>query len=257
MRITEDRTPPSGAATPGRRLIASHDGRANADAAGTPVLTRDLLASGRSVALAAGDDPAAQLTSEAERAASLAAFMARRPSGDVWVFAYGSLIWNPAMKTSERRMARIEGWHRAFCLSMTAGRGTTEQPGLALGLNRGGECLGVAYRIDEDQLHCELPLLWCREMLFGGYVPRWVETRDLEGHILGPAITFTIDPHHRHYAGGLPRRAMVQRLTNAAGSWGSAANYLFRTISALRHNGIHDADLENMGARVAAATLSA
>ncbi len=115
-----------------------------------PVLTRDILAAGGAVALVTNDDPAVRLLSEDERAASLDAFMKSRPTGSVWVFAYGSLIWNPAMKIAERRVARVGGWHRTFCLSMAVGRGTPSLPGLALGLDHGGDCLGVAYRIAEQ-----------------------------------------------------------------------------------------------------------
>ena len=161
------------------------------------------------------------------------------------------------MIVAERKIALIEGWHRRFCLSMTAGRGTVAQPGLALGLDHGEVCTGVAYRIAENNLQSELPLLWRREMLFGGYIPRWVEIRDIGGRSAGSAITFTIDTQHRHYAGGLSRRDIVQRLSTAAGSWGTAANYLFSTINALRFHDIRDVDMEYIGAHVAAASLSA
>lgn len=236
--------------------LTSGRGRAVVDIATASVLTRDLLVSGRAVALATEDAPAVHFTSDEERAASLAAFMAHRPFGDVWVFAYGSLIWNPSLKVAERKIVRIEGWHRKFCLSMMAGRATVALPGLALGLDQGGACTGVAYRIAENDLQSELPLLWRREMLFGGYIPRWVEIRDIDGRSAGSAITFTIDTQHRHYAGGLSRGDIVRRLATAAGSWGTAANYLFRTINALRYYDIRDVDLEYIGAHVAAASLS-
>lgn len=229
--------------------------RSGSDGATASVLTRDLFRSGGAASLAAADDPNAQFHSEPVRAASLHAFLKHRPDGDVWIFAYGSLIWNPAMKVAEPRPAHILGWHRTFCLSMTAGRGTAAQPGLALGLERGGACWGIAYRLDEHDLHSELPVLWSREMLFGGYVPQWVEVRGADNEPLGHAIAFTIDAHHRHYAGGLSRLAQLQRLATAAGSWGSAADYLFRTIGALRDHDIHDAYLEELGMLVEAALL--
>ncbi|EAV40478.1 ChaC-like protein [Stappia aggregata IAM 12614] len=247
---------PSGAASFERRHVAGTDGQASEDPVPAPALTRAGLASGHAASLAAEDDPGIRLMSETERAASLEAFMAHRPAGDVWVFAYGSLIWNPAMNVVERRYARVEGWHRAFCLSMTAGRGTKAQPGLALGLDRGRACTGLAYRLNEDQISTELPLLWSREMLFGGYIPQWVGIQDKGGGTFGAAIAFTIDRQHRHYAGALPRAAIVRHLATATGSWGSAANYLFRTVNALRQHGIHDADLETVAAHVAATLLT-
>lgn len=195
------------------------------------------------------------ILSEEERAASLDVFMRARPAGPLWVFAYGSLIWNPALKTAERRIARVEGWHRTFCLSMTVGRGTPALPGLALGLDYGGECLGVAYRIAEEELQPELRVLWSREMLLGGYTPQWVEVLGVDGMPFGHAVTFAIDDEHHHYAGDISLRTTIRRLATAAGNWGSAADYLFRTIEALRMQGIHDADIEKVGALVEAAML--
>lgn len=232
---------------------ASPDAASNVRACA--VLTRELLAADGAVALVANDDPCFRLLSEAERAASLDAFMQSRPAGDVWVFAYGSLIWNPALKAAERRIARVEGLHRTFCLSMPVGRGTPALPGLALGLDHGGDCLGVAYRIADDDITSELHVLWGREMLLGGYTPRWVEIVDSKGTRFGHAVTFVIDADHDHYAGGISPRSTIQRLATAVGSWGSAADYLFRTIEALRINGIHDANLERVGTLVEAAML--
>lgn len=229
--------------------------RSRSGDAAAPVLTRSMLAADGAFALAASDDPTAHMPSMLERATSLDAFMDCRPAGNLWIFAYGSLIWNPSLKVAERRIARLQGWHRSFCLSMTAGRGTAAHPGLALSLDRGGECLGVAYRVSEDDVSSETQVLWNREMLLGGYTPRWLQIADAEGGSLGHAIAFTIDPQHRHYAGDISPREMLQRLATAAGSWGTAADYLFRTIGALRDHNIYDAALEKVGALVEAALL--
>jgi glutathione-specific gamma-glutamylcyclotransferase len=255
MSGIQNRKALSDAASSIRHTIHADDDQPIAHIVSAPILTRDILAAGGAIALAANDDPTAHLHSESERAASLDAFTASRPTGDVWIFAYGSLIWNPALNIAERRIGRVQGWHRTFCLSMTAGRGTAAHPGLALGLDQGGECLGVAYRIAADNVSSELPLLWSREMLLGGYIPQWVEIADADGEAFGHAITFTIDARHRHYAGDISPRATVQRLATAVGSWGSAADYLFRSIAALREHNIYDADLEKVGALVEAALL--
>ena len=143
-------------------VVGGADARAaqpGVDVNAAPILTRDLLVSGGAVSLAARDDPDVQLHSETARAASLDSILIHRPPGDVWVFAYGSLIWNPAMKVAESRVATVTGWHRAFCLAMTAGRGTAARPGVALGLDQGGTCRGIAYRLKESDLSSELPLL--------------------------------------------------------------------------------------------------
>src|SRR6185503_17148909 len=102
---------------------------------------------------------------DAERAAQVTAILARAPRpGRVWVFAFGSLIWNPAFHFVERRTARIHGFHRQFCLWARAGRGSPECPGLMLSLVSGGSCTGVAYRIARGAVVTELDVLWRREM---------------------------------------------------------------------------------------------
>lgn len=194
--------------------------------------------------------PELVLLSEAERTASLQATLAARPSGPVWLFAYGSLIWNPAIDCAERRVATVHGWHRSFCLSVSAGRGTVERPGLTLGLKQGGQCTGVALRIPEATLVEELSVLWRREMLTGAYVPRWV---DLDGPADAPldkGLAFTIDPGGAHYAGDLPYEEVVDRLAHASGFLGSAADYLFRTCEGLRDHAVQDPELEALASDV-------
>lgn len=224
---------------------------------GAPVLTRELLAMGGATSLVQQDEPGARLLSDEQRRTSLDAFMESRPAGDLWIFAYGSLIWNPALRISERRVAEIHGWHRSFCLSMPVGRGTPGQPGLVLGLDRGGVCKGVAYRIDERDITSELPILWKREMLVGGYNPVWADLIGDGGEKFGAAVIFTIDRGHDNYAGGISQQEKVRRLAMAEGSWGSSADYLFRTIGGLREHGIRDAEIEHLGAIVASVAFEA
>lgn len=222
------------------------------------VLTRDMLAGGGMVRMIAETSPTLTLLTDAERAASLATTLAARPPGQdgVWVFAYGSLIWNPALHFVERRLARIHGWHRSFCLSTVAGRGTPEQPGLVLGLDRGGGCIGAAFRIEEPAIGQELALLWQREMLSGSYRPRWVTVRDGGGVPFGHAITFTIRRDGRYYTGRLNEAELVRRLSTAAGALGSSAEYLMKTRDGLRGLGIHDRAVEALADAVAARTAA-
>jgi cation transport protein ChaC len=219
-------------------------------------LTREILASGGASALVRQDEPGARLLSDEERRASLDEFMRMRPVGDLWIFAYGSLVWNPALRIAERRVAQIRGWHRSFCLSMPVGRGRPDEPGLVLGLDRGGICNGVAYRIDEQDIASELPILWSREMLVGGYCPIWIDLLGEDAETFGMAIGFTIDRDHEHYAGALPQREKIRRLATAGGSWGSSADYLFRTIDGLRKQGIRDVEMERLGEMVATFTIA-
>jgi glutathione-specific gamma-glutamylcyclotransferase len=229
-----------------------HPNPAHQTAVEKQLLTRELIEAGGIDAMIAREAPAMRLLSDSERAASVRATLAARPWGDAWLFGYGSLIWNPTIHFVERRTARIEGWHRAFCLSALVGRGSTNNPGLVLGLDVGGGCTGVAFRIAEDLLETELALLWRREMLSGAYVPRWLDVLDEQGRCFGSAIAFTIDQTGHHYAGTLGPKEVIRRLATACGALGSAAEYLFRTCEALRAHGIPDQELEGLAARVEA-----
>lgn len=214
------------------------------------LLSRKLLEAGGIDAIAANDSPRMKMLSEADRLASLRETLAVRPAGDVWVFGYGSLVWNSVLHATEKRVARVDGWHRAFCLSITALRATIDKPGLMLALDRGGCCHGVAYRIADEAIQQELQLLWRREMVCGAYVPRWVDLHDEDGRRFGAAIAFTIDETNPQYAGDLDTHTAVQRLANATGGLGSCSDYLFRTCDGLRANGIYDVELEQLATRV-------
>ena len=214
-------------------------------------ITRALLEAGGIDAMVARSAPDMRLLSEAERAESLRQTLAGRPPGEpVWLFGYGSLIWNPAIDYVERRTATVHGWHRAFCLATRAGRGTPELPGLVLGLDEGGSCTGVAFRLADESLETELGLLWRREMLAGSYVPRWLDLEGADGVRFGCAIAFTVNPAADQYAGDLAKQAVIERLAKAAGELGSSAEYLFRTCAGLQAEGIPDAELDGLAETV-------
>ena len=216
-----------------------------------PILSRSLLQGNDLTAMIRKDAPNLQLLTEEAREASLDEMLKARPDGDVWVFGYGSLIWNPAIRYVERRTARIEGWHRSFCMSIVAGRASPSAPGLMLALDEGGHCNGSAFRLASADVRSELTLLWRREMLCqGGYIPRWLELADANGDGFGHAIAFTIDPAGGKYAGNMPIDAAVRRLATASGGLGSCADYLFQTRDGLRIHGIPDAALEQLALRV-------
>lgn len=197
-----------------------------------------------------------QLLTAAQREASLAETLRARPPGDVWLFGYGSLIWNPTIHYAESRVARVEGWQRAFCLSTPVGRGTPEHPGLVLALDEGGACDGVAFRLEDSAVEAELSLTWRREMLTGAYIPRWLPLLDAAGVPYGHGIAFTVNRVGAHYA-DLPEDAVVQRLATAAGQLGSAADYLFETHAGLSRLGIQDPFLDHLALRVRAAREAA
>jgi len=171
---------------------------------------------------------------------------------DVWVFGYGSLMWNPLFHYAERRPATLRGFHRRFCLWSLTGRGTPERPGLVLGLDRGGSCCGLAYRVLADQAPRELRLLWQREMVVGSYSPRWVRVdaapcADSNGCAEElRALAFVVNHAHPNYAGRLPQEVVVTALAAARGRIGTAAEYLFNTVEVLAAHGLRDAHLEKL-----------
>lgn len=189
--------------------------------------------------------------SEAEMQGSLQSVMREHPPGeDVWVFAYGSLIWNPTFQFSERRTGLVRGYHRRFCLWAHIGRGTPDRPGLFLGLDRGGRCRGVVFRIPAVIAATELDLIWRREMLTGAYEARWVEVDTAEGAVR--AIAFVINRRHGLYAGRLDDATVIQAVATGEGGLGRCSDYLFNTLAHLEEAGIPDRTLRRLAQAVTA-----
>jgi cation transport protein ChaC len=184
--------------------------------------------------------------------ASLSATMARHPpDAPVWIFGYGSLIWNPLLRFAERRVAQAFGVHRGFYLWSQVNRGTPETPGLVLGLDRGGQCGGVVYRLEPAGLLDELRLLWRREMVLGAYRPRWLAVRTDTGPVR--AIAFVVDRRHAAYCGRLADERIVSVALEAHGHYGACADYLLETATALAQHGIADRYLDRLARRLRAA----
>ena len=195
-------------------------------------------------------DPKRALTDE-QLSDSLTAIFASRPKGaGWWVFAYGSLLWNPLFPFAEARPAVLRGLHRRFCLYSYASRGTPDQPGLVLALDRGGACTGVVYRLPAAVAMDELRLLWRREMVTGAYRPRWVRVRSGEREL--HALTFSIRHAHPQYAGKLALDEQARVIAASKGAFGSSLDYLERTRVALVTHGIVDPYLEQLAGKVAA-----
>ena len=168
----------------------------------------------------------------------------------VWLFGYGSLIWNPAFHFTDRLTGTVHGYHRRFCLWTHLGRGCPERPGLVLGLERGGSCRGAAFHIAPEAVEEELAIVWRREMLSGAYVPRWVRVRTALGDVR--AITFVINHAHERYARLLPDDRVAEVIATAEGFLGPCADYLINTVDHLAALGIHDRPLERLRAQVLA-----
>lgn len=214
-------------------------------------LTREAILGDSIRALVQAAEPELRLLTAEEHRASIAALLERRPgSGDVWLFAYGSLIWNPLIHFVEKRVGAVKGYHRCFCLWSRTGRGTAAKPGLTLGLERGGSCHGVAYRIAEALAAHELEIVWRREMLTGAYAPRWLKLATAEGPL--HAIAFLINRTHNRYAGKLPEDKIIASIAEARGPLGACATYLFNTVAHLEELGIRDQRLIRLRDRVTA-----
>jgi len=194
----------------------------------------------------------ARFATDADHDAIVAGLMADAPAGDVWVFAYGSLIWNPGFDFVERRGALVRGWHRSFCLGWDMWyRGCPPRPGLMLALDRGGSCKGLAFRLPPDAVAKNLGALSRREVLIlpHPFPPRWIEI-NCEG---GPlrAITFVIDRKSNSYLGSRSSEEVADILSVAAGRAGSMAEYLFQTVTRLEEMGLHDTRLWRLQEMVA------
>lgn len=167
-----------------------------------------------------------------------------RADQSLWVFGYGSLMWNPAVEIEESRSGLVHGYHRQFCLWTPVGRGTPDQPGLMLALEHGGACRGLAMRIAPDKIESESRVIWLREMLSGAYRAAWVNVRTDRGVV--PAVTFVINREHQQYAGRVPLQRMVECLATAEGRLGRARDYLHNLVLHLDELGIRDGPMHRL-----------
>jgi len=177
--------------------------------------------------------------SHEEREADRQQFLSRLPAGeDLWVFGYGSLIWNPAFHYVEARPARLFGYHRSFCLHLTIGRGSAENPGLMLALDKGGSCNALTFRIAAQQIESESEILWMREMLSGAYTPHYGNLKTDKGVVKG--LTFVINRKHSRYLGDLGLDQTAEMIRNGCGPLGTCREYLKNTIEQLKKIGVQD-----------------
>ncbi len=227
----------------------------DADAVVPPpvVITREALADGSLLARVRETLlPGMVVRSDAEIEQSLDETLAGHdPAADVWVFGYGSLMWNPAFTYAERQVGVVRGYHRRFCLWLQIGRGSPEKPGLMLGLDRGGTCRGVAFRIPAAAARSEMLLIWRREMFGTSYLARWVTVRLVGGSV--QAVTFVVNRDHPRYAGAISDEDAARHIATATGPLGSCASYLENTVAHLHSLGIRDAGMQRIAERIAAA----
>jgi cation transport protein ChaC len=205
------------------------------------ILTRENLGNGRYRTGLAMPEHLAWSEAQVER--SLAETWALRPAGPVWVFAYGSLMWNPLIAVEEERIATLQGWHRSFCLKSISGRGRPERPGRVLSLQPGGEAEGVALRLHEATAYDELRLLWTREMSSGSYRPQWSPVTLSDGSPI-QAISFTADPAHPLHDADESADTVARLVAVAAGAFGPNVDYVRALSKSLRERRLHDPYVE-------------
>ncbi|GAA5065400.1 gamma-glutamylcyclotransferase [Roseibacterium beibuensis] len=181
--------------------------------------------------------------------------MTTEMDGDLWVFGYGSLLWNPGFPVAEAQVARLHHWHRSFCMSSIHHRGTVENPGLVLALDaaEGAHCDGLAFRVEARYAAQTIDYLRDRELISSAYV----ETRqEVELHgdrtRLADVLTYVIDAAHDQYRGSLSLEDQAQIIAGATGGRGPNDEYLFNTAAHLRELGLADADLDWLVERVQA-----
>jgi cation transport protein ChaC len=190
-----------------------------------------------------GPDPGRHDPTDEEFTAMAARVLARAPEGDLWLFAYGSLIWNPGHEFVEQVRGTTLGWHRSFCLTLTRWRGTREVPALMMALDRGGSCTGIVYRLPAGDRLKQVEMLLRRETdgIPATNVARWISVNTKHGPIR--ALAFVASRSGPAYAGPQPHDVAAHVIARAAGHWGSAAAYLQRTVEKLDEHGIRDRNL--------------
>lgn len=164
-----------------------------------------------------------------------------------WVFGYGSLMWNPGFQPAERHIARLSGYHRAFCLASIEHRGTRDLPGLVLALDAraGAACAGVAYRMPDADRAAILAYLRARELVTSAYLERVLPIRLEDGRDV-MAIAYVIDPDHWQYRGALAAGEQAAMIARAHGKSGANSDYLFNTAAHLAALGLPDAEMDHL-----------
>ena len=166
-----------------------------------------------------------------------------------WVFGYGSLMWNPGFATPETRGARLQGWHRAFCIYSEHYRGTPAEPGLILGLLPGGACRGLAHRLPAETYDAVRRYLIHREIDNDGVYEETVRPIQLDDGRIVDALVYLADRKHRQFAGTLPLDQAVALVRRGHGATGSNLDYVRNTVAHLKEMGLRDAALEELARR--------
>ncbi|MGI9475249.1 MAG: gamma-glutamylcyclotransferase [Hyphomicrobiaceae bacterium] len=178
------------------------------------------------------------------REANRHAVLSGRLDRDLWVFAYGSLIWDPAVKVGEFLPGSLAGWRRRFCMRLEGGRATRDRPGLMAALDEGGHCDGVVFRIPAALVDQETNYMWRREMFAGAYRPIFQEIATPQGSV--KALVFVIEQSNRRYVPGIPKYEAARIIATAEGDLGPNFDYLELLVRNLDELGIKDDDMRQL-----------
>lgn len=167
-----------------------------------------------------------------------------------WVFGYGSLMWNPGFDFMESHHARINGLHRAPCIYSWEHRGTRERPGIVLGLDRGGACLGMGFKVDGEHYNTVIAYLRARELVTNVYLETTRTMRLLDTGEAVKTITYIADRSHEQYAGRLSHDKLVKQICGAKGNSGANEDYFLDTARKLKEMGIRDQLMEKLAEEI-------
>ncbi len=179
--------------------------------------------------------------SDESRDASRRETLRDRWGQDIWVFGYGSLMWDPAFRFAEVRRATLTGYHRRFCLRSEVGRGTPEKPGLMAGLDLGGVCNGLVFRVEADRLEEESHYIWRREMLLRSYAPEFLPMETGQGAV--EAMAFVVNRDNPLLLPPMDLAETARRIAQAEGYLGPNIDYLENLASAFEVLGMEDEEL--------------
>jgi cation transport protein ChaC len=169
---------------------------------------------------------------------------------ELWIFGYGSLMWDPGFAHGEARPALLRGYHRRFCVYSRRYRGTPERPGLVLGLDRGGSCRGVAFRVAACDVPTALRYLWERELTNRTYRLSELPVETASGPLRARALV--VDRRHPSYTGRLPLDEVARHILDGVGTRGPCREYLEKTVAALHRLGVTDGPLHRLEEKVRA-----
>ncbi len=186
----------------------------------------------------------------------LADFLPRVPRGDLWVFGYGSLMWSPRFRHTDKSPAMLHGYHRALCILSRRHRGTEARPGLVMGLCPGGSCWGMAFRVESKRVQRTLEVLWRREMLRKVYEPRLVSVRVKRGRLV-TAIAFIADRKHPSVVREMDLHSRAQLVAQGIGERGPCTEYVRKTLEHMYALGVTDPHLARVLETAVAMRVSA